>query len=280
MTFDRPMLTLEAIDHKLEGSHEPRREYLGISYAGEKCDRKIWLTFRWAKSEKLSGRVKRLFARGQREEAVVVRLLRSVGVDISETGKKQRTVVLSPWVKGHADGIITKGLKESPSNAHIFECKTSNDRAFQELKKKGMQIAKPMHYTPTQLYMLGTGIGRTFYWCTNKNDDEVYTERTKLDLDFAIRAKDRVVALSVENNLPAPISTMPSWYECKACPFWGLCHNHEVAELNCRTCEYGTFNPDGTFTCSRDGRELSGKMQQKACRDYAMHYDLGRLCLH
>lgn len=278
MTFDRPMLTLEEIDRKLEGSREGKRYYLGISYAGEKCDRKIWLAFRWAASEKLTGRMKRLFARGQREEAVVVRLLRSVGVNITETGRKQRTVILSPWVKGHCDGIIKSGLKESPNNEHIFECKTSNDRAFQELVKKGMQQAKPMHYTQTQLYMLGTGIGRTFYWCADKNDDEVYTERTKLDVPFAEKARDRVVALSTETHMPAPLSMMPSWYECKTCQFWGICHNHEKADRSCRTCEHGIFNPDGTFTCSRDGRELSGRMQEKACRDYKMHFDLEALC--
>ena len=278
MTFERPMLTLEAIDRKLEGRREPRRTYLGISYAGEKCDRKIWLTFRWARAEKLSGRMMRLFSRGQREEAVVVRLLRSVGVNVTETGKKQRTVVLSPWVKGHCDGIIRSGLKESATNVHIFECKTANDRAFQDLVKRGMQAAKPMHYTQTQLYMLGTDIGRTFYWCTNKNDDEVYTERTKLDTAFAEKARDRVVALSTEKNLPAPLSVMPSWYECKMCPMWGICHNHEAADRSCRTCEHGIFNEDGTFTCNKDGRELSSRMQEKACRDYKMHYDLEALC--
>ena len=278
MTFERPMLTLEAIDRKLEGSREPRRYYLGISYAGEKCDRKIWLTFRWARAEKVDGRMRRLFARGQREEAVVVRFLRSVGVNITETGKNQHTVVLSPWVKGHCDGIIRSGLLESPNNVHIFECKTANDRAFQDLVKRGMQAAKPMHYAQTQLYMLGSGIWRTFYWCSNKNDDEVYTERTKLDRPFAEKACSRVIGLSIEKNLPAPLSTNPTWYECKMCPMWGICHNHEQADHSCRTCEHGIFNEDGTFTCNKDGRELSGRMQEKGCRDFKLHYDLEALC--
>ena len=280
MQLQRPMLTLEQIDRKLENRKEPRRYYLGISYAGEKCDRKIWLTFRWASSEKLSGRMMRLLDRGRREEAVVVRFLRSVGVDVTETGRHQRTVFLSPWVKGHIDGIIRSGLKESPSNIHIFECKTSNDRAFQELVKRGMQMAKPMHYTQTQLYMLGSGIERTFYWVSNKNDDDVYTERTKLDRPFAEKARDRVVGLSTERNLPAPLSTIPSWFECKMCPHWAICHNHAEAEHSCRTCEHGIFNEDGTFTCNLDGRELNNRMQERGCRDFKLHYDLEALCSH
>ena len=278
MQLERPMLTLEAVDRALEGKKEPRRWYLGISYAGEKCDRRIWLTFRWAKTEKLSGRMKRLLERGHREEAAVVRFLRSAGVNITEVGKRQREVILSPWVRGHIDGIITSGLKESPNNIHIFECKTANDRSFQELKKKGMEDAKPLHYAQTQLYMLGSGIGRTFYWCSNKNDDEVYTERTKLDKYFATRVRDRIVGLSTEPNLPAPLSIIPSWYECKMCPMWGVCHNHEEADHSCRTCEHGVFQEDGTFTCNKDGRELSPRMQEKGCRDFKLHFDLEALC--
>lgn len=280
MTFERPMLTLQAIDGKLEGRREPKRVYLGISYAGERCDRRIWLTFRWAKTERLDGRILRLLDRGHREEAVVVRLLRSVGVKVTETGRRQREVTLSPWVKGHCDGIIVSGLKESPCNEHVLEMKTANDKAFQDLAKRGMKDAKPVHWAQTQLYMLGTGIGRTFYWCVDKNNDEVYTERTKLDRPFAEKARDRVVGLSTESRLPAPLSNLPTWFECKMCPFWGICHNHEAVERSCRTCEHGTFNPDGTFTCSRDGRELSPRMQQKACRDYRLHYDLEALCTH
>lgn len=278
MDFRRPMETLQAIDARLESKTEPRRAYLGISYAGEKCDRFIWLTFRWAKDEKLSGRIRRLLRRGQREEAEILRLLRSVGVKVTATGRNQCLVSLTPWVKGHPDGIILSGLKESPANEHILEMKTSNDKAWQDLAKRGVQAAKPVHYAQMQLYMLGKHIGRSFYWNANKNNDDVYTERTYLDQVFAEKAKDRVEALSLETHLPAPLSRMPSWYECKSCPMWGVCHNHEQVNRTCRTCEHGIFNADGTFTCNLDGRELSTRMQEKACRDYKLHYDLEALC--
>lgn len=277
MIVQEPMATLQAIDERLEAHKEKRRYYLGISYAGHKCDRFIWLTFRWAKDETLKGRIVRLLKRGQREEKEIIKLLRSVGVVVTETGTHQRLVELSPWVKGHIDAIIKSGLLESPSNEHTAEFKTSNDEAFQLLKKQGMKLAKPMHYTQTQLYMLGSGIGRNFYWCVNKNNDEVYTERTKLDESFANKAKDRAIALSTEPNLPAPLSNKPTWYECKMCHFWGLCHNHETADKSCRTCEYGRFNEDGTLTCTHTGKVVKGRAQERACDSYKLHFDLEQL---
>lgn len=277
MEFTRPMETVNAIDAKLEQRKEPRRDYLGISYAGHKCDRFIWLTFRWAKTEVMSGRIKRLLNRGQREEAAIVRFLRMVGVKVTNTGRNQALIELSPWVKGHADGIIVSGLKESPKKVHILEMKTSNDKAFQDLKKRGVQAAKPMHYVQMQLYMLGKHIDRSFYWSTNKNDDEVYTERNYLDEEFANKYKDRAIALSVEQNLPAPISKMPSWYECKICPFWGLCHNHEEADHSCRTCEHAHFNSDGTVMCKKRVELRDTKAQERGCKEFKLHFDLEAL---
>lgn len=279
MTFERPMETIGAIDAKLairESKRSPR-DYLGISYAGEKCDRQIWLTFRWAKAEVKSGRIVRLLKRGQREEAEIVKLLRMVGVKVTHTGRKQAIVELSPWVKGHADGIIESGLKESPKKRHVLEMKTSNDKAFQDLKKRGVQAAKPMHYVQMQLYMLGLKIDRAFYWCVNKNDDEVYTERIYLDKDFAAKLSVRAIALSVEQNLPAPISKMPSWYECKICPFWGLCHNHEEADHSCRTCEHAHFNSDGTVMCKKRVELRDTKAQERGCKEFKLHFDLEQL---
>lgn len=278
MTIPRPMMTLSAIDERLEGRREPKRTYLGISYAGEKCDRRIWLTFRWALTEKKSGRVIRLLRRGQREEAEIIKLLKSVGVVVTNTGRRQALVELSPWVKGHADGIILSGLKESATHKHVLEMKTSNDKAFQELKRLGVQAAKPVHYAQMQLYMLGLKIDRSFYWCVDKDTDEVYTERTYLDRAFATTAAKRVIDLSTERNLPEPMSKLPTWYECKMCPFWRLCHGHAEAEHNCRTCEYAFFTEDGSVFCDKHGKVMSSKAQQAGCPAFKLHYDLEALC--
>lgn len=278
MDFRRPMETVQAIDALLESRTEKARTYLGISYAGEKCDRYIWLTFRWAAYEHKTGRIQRLLRRGQREEAEILRLLRSVGVVVTDTGRNQCLVTLTPWVKGHPDGIIRSGLKESPTNEHILEMKTSNDKAWQDLCKRGVQEAKPVHYTQMQLYMLGKNIERSFYWNTNKNNDDVYTERVYLDWIFANRKKERVEALSLERNLPGPLSDLPSWYECKMCPMWGICHNHEMPRCSCRTCEHGEFCADGKFHCKAKGKDI--RNTGYICESFRLHYDLGALCLN
>lgn len=263
--------TLKAINEKLESKVEPRRTYMGVSSLGTKCDFALWLTFRWALPEKKSGRILRLLNRGHREEAYIVRLLKSVGVDIRETGSKQRMVWLSAWVGGHPDGIIYGGLKESSQNVHIAEFKTSNDKAWQELSKKGLRIAKPDHYTQMQVYMLGTGIERGFYWNTNKNDDSVYTERTYLDRNHATRAVVRGQRIATSDVAPERLAHNPSWYECKMCKFYGLCYQHVQPEMSCRTCEHCVFTQEGKVVCSLSSKERTTSQQCKGCNQYKVH---------
>ena len=99
----------------------------------------------------------------------------------------------------------------------------------------------------------------------------------KNDKDFAAKLSARAIALSVEQNLPAPISKMPSWYECKICPFWGLCHNHEEADHSCRTCEHAHFNHDGTVMCKKRGELRDTKAQERGCKEFKLHFDLEAL---
>lgn len=238
--------TLEAINSYLENQTEARRSYLGISAIGFKCDRKIFYMLHWAKDEKLEGRVKRLLRRGQREESSIINYLRLVGVCV--TGS-QAEIICTPWLRGHCDGIILSGLKESPNQKHILEMKTSNDKAFKELEKEGVKKAKPEHYAQMVCYMHGSGIQRAFYYVVNKNDDSVYTERIHEDEELAqllIKRSEDIVR-SIEP--PPRLSESPVWFECKFCQFWGICHNNEPVQHNCRTCKSARFNENGTVTC-------------------------------
>lgn len=263
--------TLKAINEKLESKVEPRRAYMGVSTLGTKCDFALWLKFRWALPEKNSGRVLRLLNRGHREEAYIVKLLKSVGVDIQETGRKQRMVWLSAWVGGHPDGIIVSGLKESAHNVHVAEFKTSNEKAWQELSKKGLRIAKPDHYTQMQVYMMGTGIERGFYWNVNKNDDSVYTERIYLDRAFATQEINRGDRIALSSKAPDRLAHNPSWYECKMCKYYRICYQNVQPEMSCRTCEHCVFTESGKVVCSQTSKEKTTAQQCKGCPLYKVH---------
>jgi len=86
MKIPEPSHSISAlIDAAHERRQEPPRPHLGSSLLGHPCDRYLWLNFRWAVQEEFSGRILRLFRRGQLEENQIVSDLRSIGIDIRQS---------------------------------------------------------------------------------------------------------------------------------------------------------------------------------------------------
>jgi len=97
------------IDATHKSAQEPPRPHLGPSILGHPCDRKLWLSFRWAVIEKFEGRILRVFRRGLNEEAIVVSDLRKIGMDVQSTGANQSRVDFGKHGSGSIDGIIKSG---------------------------------------------------------------------------------------------------------------------------------------------------------------------------
>lgn len=66
----------------------PFRSHLGGSMIGEKCERKLVYSFRWAKLPSHGGRILRLFGRGHREEELFVKYLRRIGANVREFSER------------------------------------------------------------------------------------------------------------------------------------------------------------------------------------------------
>ena len=81
-----------------------------------------------------------------------------------------------------------------------------------------------MHWAQMQLYMLGTRIDRALYVAVCKNDDQLYTERVHFDKEAAEKLLQRGKRLAKSERMPEPISTDPSWYQCKFCAAHSFCH--------------------------------------------------------
>jgi hypothetical protein len=272
---DREHTIQSAIDAYHESKTESPRAHLGCSQIGGPCKRATWLKFRWAVNEKFSGRMLRLFRRGQLEEKTVVEDLRAIGCEVKDCGANQRRVEFGSFVSGSIDGIIKHGLPGAEKTEHVLEIKTHSEKSFEEVKKKGVQDAKPEHYVQMQLYMLGTGIQRALYYAVNKNTDEVYTERVKLDSEFASKCKEDAQKLALSDRIPEPLSTNPSWYQCKYCVGHSVCHGKEpVKEINCRTCAHATFQADSKVKCERWDSIVPTSGQIQACRSHCFHPDM------
>ena len=144
------------IDEVHEAKQERPRPHLGASMLGHKCDRWLWLSFRWAVVEKFSGRMLRLFRRGHNEEQQIINDLRAIGLDVRTPSEGQSRVDFDCHVSGSIDARIEKGVPGAVKTPHIAEFKTHSLKSFNELNSKGVQAAKPMHWAQMQVYMWGT----------------------------------------------------------------------------------------------------------------------------
>ncbi len=237
------------IDRAHESRKEKPRGHLGCSGLGHHCERWIWMSFRWAVREPFPGRILRLFRRGHLEEAQIIDDLKMIGMEI---GGDQTRVDFGCHISGSVDGIITSGVPQAPNTPHVAEFKTHSLKSFKDLAKNGVEKSKPMHYAQMQLYMYGLDLDRALYVAVCKDDDSYYTERVRLDKDFAEKLVEKGKRLALDDRLPPPISTDPSWYQCKFCPAYKFCHETKLTkEVNCRTCAHSTAKEDSTFYCER-----------------------------
>ena len=263
-------------------SSELPRTYLGISIIGHPCTRYLWLSFRWFGHELFSGRMYRLFRRGKREEETIVEDLRSAGVEIEHVLDDQLTFEFGCHVIGHPDGFIRSGVPEAPKKEHVAEFKTHSSESFRTLVKEGVRSAKPMHWAQMQCGMIGASVhyghqvDRALYVAVNKDTDEYYMERVRLDEAEAREIIRRGQDIATDDYIPIRLSSKPDWWQCKSCFFYGFCHGtagkRPLPAISCRTCTHFTAGKDGKCYCALFGNaEIPAEAQRKAQYCHVFH---------
>lgn len=240
-----------------------RRPHLGGSLIGTECMRALWYAFRWATPPKMDGRVRRLLDTGKREEERLLSELRRIGIVIE--GEQFSFQDVSGHFGGSFDAV-GKGFEES-DKWHLLEFKTSNDKSFKEIQKKGVKEAKPLHYAQMQVYMLAESFERAYYFVVNKNTDEIHGERVPFDRTFAegLIQKARTIIFSA---VPLDrISDDPESFLCRFCTYRPACHQKAYSEVHCRTCLHATPEPkgEGVWTCEDRHVPLSIEEQKAGC---------------
>lgn len=265
-----------------------RRSHYGFSGAGDKCDRALWLRWRWmnepefnrdpaklTQQQKLdAARMSRLVNRGHLEEARFLSLMELVGTHIEDptTGQERVSAFF-----GHAGSALDAIMFNSPcipNEWHLGEFKTMNDKNFKELLQKKVRVKKPEHFTQMQLCMLTRGIYKTLYMVVNKNDDTIYTEVVEFDQIFAQNALTRINRIIYAPSAPPKIHGDPSWHECQFCDCKTLCQlKTYVPERSCRSCTAASpcTDSDG-WRCSAPNffGELSPETARVGCEQYSM----------
>ena len=268
-----------SIANMIDKAHESRvsltREHLGASMLGHPCDRWLWLSFRWAVQQQFPGRILRLFRRGQNEEATIIADLKAIGLNVRDLPTQMR-VDFGSHVGGSLVAIIDGGVPEAPAKKHVAEFKPHSKKSFDELEKKGVEKAKFEHFVQMQTYMHGTKIDRALYLAVCKDDDRIYTERVEYDEGVATNAINRGKRIALSDRMPPPLSTDPTWYQCKFCPAHTFCHKTQTTEhVNCRTCAHSTATEDSTWICERHGgAEIAVKWQREGCASHVLHPDM------
>jgi hypothetical protein len=272
--------------YELAQAHEPMRGYLGASIIGHECDRYLWYSFRWCVAPSFDGRMLRLFDTGKREEARFVEELRRIGCQVEDkddSGNQFACHAVGGHLGGHVDALIL-GLPEAPKTWHVGEFKTHNDASFNELKKLGVEKAKPMHYAQMQGYMGGLKVERALYLAVNKNTDELYAERVNYDAGTyrtIVRRAERIITAM---ECPPRLSDRADDWRCKYCSAWALCWGRGETAVpipckSCRTCCHATpvvgapaaDTPEPRWTCVKhDGNIASPIEDAAACRHHLL----------
>ena len=267
--------TIQAlIDKHHEAKSEVPRSHLGASTLGHACDRWLWLSFRWAVQPSFPGRILRLFRRGHEEETNIINDLRAIGMDVRKVSSQHR-VDFGSHVSGSLDAIIDSGVPEAPKTKHVAEFKTHSKKSFDALVKDGVEKSKPEHFVQMQVYMAGTGLDRALYLAVCKDDDRIHTERVKLDKDVADKAVRRGHYIALSDRMPQPLSTDPSWYQCKFCDAQEFCHQSKTTKhVNCRTCAMATPLSDSTWHCAKWDDVIPVDAQRTGCESHVLHPDL------
>ena len=278
MKIPEPERTIQSlIDQHHEGKKSKPRPHMGVSQLGHVCDRWLWLSFRWAVQPSFPGRILRLFRRGQDEEATIIHDLRAIGMQLRGlVDGKQIQVSFGSHVSGSLDAIIDSGVPTAAKTKHVAEFKTHSKKSFDNLVKHGVEKSKWQHYIQMQVYMLGTGIDRALYVAVCKDDDRMHTERVRIDKPLAEKYIERGQRIALSDRMPPPISTDPSWHECKFCDAHTFCHKSKLTQhVSCRTCAFSTATADSTFNCERHHADnIPVDFQHTGCVDHVMHMDL------
>lgn len=246
--------TIEAIyQHYKDKRKNEHRPHLGGSQIGNECDRALWYQFRHAWTPNFDGRLLRLFETGDREEDRIVANLRAVGVTVWEkdpdTGKQVRFEACGGHFALSLDGV-GEGFAES-KKPHTLEFKTMNDKNFKALKNMGLEKSKPIYWAQCQVGMLLSGLERCYFFAVNKNTDDMYGERIKLNKQEAKGLIAKAEQIVFAQQPPSRLAEDASDWRCKFCPYWAVCHGCKIPEVNCRTCCHVTPEQDGTWSCAR-----------------------------
>jgi len=228
------------------------RKHLGASLIGKQCARELWYSFHWVKVPTHAAQLLRLFNRGHLEEARFIALLKAAGLQVwseSPEGKQFKVQGCDGHFGGSIDSVVL-GIPEAPDTPYLAEFKTHSTKSFTNLKSNGVKEAKWEHYVQMQIYMGGLALAGALYLAVNKDTDEIYAEIVAFDNETYSRYMQRASSIISSDEPPSRMhGSSPTWFQCKYCTYYTMCHYFELPIENCRTCSHSTPAKEGRWEC-------------------------------
>jgi len=251
----------------VDANKDWRREHLGASLIGNECERSLFYSYRWCTVPKFGGRILRLFDTGNNQEERLLTDLRNIGCEVydrnPETGKQIAYEEFGGHFAGSLDAVV-RGFEET-SEWNVVECKTINTKGFNQLKSKGVKIAKWEHYCQIQCYLSWSGLTRAFYLCVCKETDEIYGERIYYEQSIADKMIDKAYRVIFANEPSYMVSDSDKDMRCRFCQHQDLCRGRCLPEVNCRTCAFSDVIEDGKWSCARFKKDIPSLSQRNGC---------------
>jgi hypothetical protein len=247
------------------------RSHLGGSQIGKKCERMLWLAYRWTHIEPTEPKMVRLFNRGHLEEARFIALFKQAGINLwthdPNTGEQFRVSHLGGHFGSALDGVFGQ-IPDWPAGVSygLGEFKTHNLKSFTKLLDTGVRKNKPEHWDQMQFYMGKNNLPVALYFATCKDNDELYAELVHFnhsDYQRILSKAERIIASPVP--LPRLPQAAPTFNECKYCDMQSVCLGGKKALMNCRTCVNSFPAADGKWYCRAYSVELNKEQQKAGC---------------
>lgn len=231
---------IDALDRAIvaKQAQQVPRQYLGGSYVGDDCERKIQYQYAMApfdEGRSFPPHILRVFERGHRTEDMAAQWLRDAGFILKTEGADGRQfgfISAGGKFKGHADGVIVgwQGEGDAPYAAlpALWENKALNTKTWDKVFTHGVKKVKPIYYGQLALYQYHLQLmdHPAIFTFVNADTMQIGVELVPFDAAECQRLIDRAVrvigATEAGDQLPR-VASESDHFACRFCQYHNRC---------------------------------------------------------
>ena len=139
----------------------------------------------------------------------------------------------------------------------LFEFKTHNSKSFKDLRAKGMKMSKPVYYAQCCCYGYMLRLNYVCYVAVNKYDDDIHLEVVALNHKTGETLVQKAERIIMSQEPPPRLHENPTFWLCKSCGYFPICHAKQQIERNCRSCKHAEPAKGKQWICNKHNQVLT-----------------------